>query len=92
MYEMDLASVDEIIIKQNVDGDLYAIIKTNDKTKTKAEMKKYFDKLAFQYQSYEPEKMVQLEERLEKEVGNYLIFIIHKDGETIYNNVIESLE
>ena len=91
-YELDLSLMDEYIIKQNMNGDLYAIIKTSNKKEVKDDMEEYFEKVKTFNQAYSPERLELLENRLEKEIGDYLIYIIAKDGNEIYNKIIESIE
>ena len=79
------------VIKQNQDGDLYAIIKTNEKTKVKNDMEKYFEKIQKFNTNYSPERLEILDNRVEKEIGDYLIYIVAENAEEIYNNIVKSL-
>ena len=45
VYGLNLDLMEVHIIKQNTEGDLYAIIKTNEKSKVKNDMTKYFEKV-----------------------------------------------
>ena len=91
-YELDLSLMDEYAIKQNMNGDLYAIIKTSHKNEVKDDMDEYFEKVKTFNQAYSPERLQLLENRLEKEIGDYLIYIIAEDANEIYNEIIDSME
>jgi lipoprotein len=91
VYGLNLDLMEVHIIKQNTDGDLYAIIKTKEKTKVKNDMKKYFEKIEKFNANYSPERLEILDNRVEKEIGDYLIYIVAKDANGIYNNIVKSL-
>ena len=91
IYGLNLDLMEVHIIKQNTDGDLYAIIKTKEKTKVKNDMKKYFEKIEKFNANYSPERLEILDNRVEKEIGDYLIYIVAKDANDIYNNIVKSL-
>ena len=91
VYCLNLDLMEVHIIKQNTDGDLYAIIKTKEKTKVKNDMKKYFEKIEKFNANYSPERLEILDNRVEKEIGDYLIYIVAKDANGIYNNIVKSL-
>ena len=91
VYGLNLDLMEVHIIKQNTDGDLYAIIKTKEKTKVKNDMKKYFEKIEKFNANYSPERLEILDNRVEKEIGDYLIYIVAKDSNGIYNNIVRSL-
>ena len=79
------------IIKQNTNGDLYAIIKTNEKVKVKSDMTKYFEKIQKFNTNYSPERLEILSNRVEKEIGDYLIYIVAENADDIYKNIVNSL-
>ena len=91
VYGLNLDLMEVHVIKQNTDGDLYAIIKTTDKTQTKNDMKNYFEKVETFNANYSPERLKILEERVEKEIGDYLIYIVAENADEIYNNIINNL-
>lgn len=91
VYGLNIDLMEVHIIKQNTNGDLYAIIKTNEKSKVKNEMTKYFDKIQKFNSNYSPERLEILNNRVEKEIGNYLIYIVAENGDEIYSNIINSL-
>lgn len=92
VYGLDLSKMEEYVIKQNTDGDLYAIIKTNEKNLVKNDMDNYFDKIKQFNTAYSPERLEILEDRLEKEIGDYLIYIVASDAQDIYNEILDSME
>ena len=92
IYDLKLDSLQEYIVKKNNDGDMYAIIKTNDKMDVKEQMDKYFDKVRDFNTAYSPERVELIDDRLEKEIGDYLIFIVAIDSEKIYQNIISNIK
>lgn len=91
VYGLDLDKMEVHIIKQNSDGDFYAIIKTNDKAKVKSDMENYFEKVQKFNENYSPERLEILNNRVEKEIGDYLIYIVAENADEIYDNIIKSL-
>lgn len=91
VYGLNLDLMEVHIIKQNTDGDLYAIIKTNKKSEVKNDMTKYFEKIEKFNTNYSPERLEILNNRVEKEIGDYLIYIVAENADEIYNNVVKSL-
>ena len=91
-YSLNLDNMQEYVFKQNEDGDFYAIIKTNKKTEVKNNMKEYFAKVKEFNTAYSPERLQLLEDRLEKELGDTLIYIIANNSENIYNDVLNTIE
>lgn len=92
VYDIDLSKIDSYVVKQNSDGDLYAIIKTTDKESVKEDMESYFDKIKTFNEAYAPERIEILENRLEKEIGDYLIYIVAENADEIYQDVIDTIE
>lgn len=91
VYGLNLDLMEVHIIKQNTEGDLYVIIKTSDKTKVKKDMAKYFEKVQNFNANYSPERLEIFNNRVEKEIGDYLIYIVAENADEIYNKIIESL-
>lgn len=91
VYGLNLDLMEEHIVKQNTDGDLYAIIKTSEKSKVKNDMTKYFEKIQDFNTNYSPERLEILNNRIEKEIGDYLIYIVAENADEIYNNIVKSL-
>lgn len=91
-YGLDLNNMEDWAFKQNEDGDLYAIIKTSKKTVVKNEMKEYFAKVKDFNASYSPKRLEILENRLEKELGNYLIYIVAENSDSIYNDILDTIK
>ena len=92
IYDLNLNSLSEYVVKQNDDGDMYAIVKTEDKVSVKEQMDNYFDKVRDFNTAYSPERVELIDNRLEKEIGDYLIFIVSNDSEKIYQDIVNSLE
>ena len=91
VYGLNLDIMEVHVIKQNTEGDLYAIIKTNEKTQVKNDMVKYFEKIQKFNANYSPERLEILNNRVEQEIGDYLIYIVAKNADEIYNNIVKSL-
>ena len=91
VYGLNLDLMEEHIVKQNTDGDLYAIITTSEKSKVKNDMTKYFEKIQEFNTNYSPERLEILNNRVEKEIGDYLIYIVAENADEIYNNIVKSL-
>ena len=91
-YNLDLSKMEKWIFKQNEEGDLYAIIKTSNKTEVKQAMKDYFAKVKDFNSSYSPERLEILENRLEKNLGDYLIYIVARDNESIYQDILDTMK
>lgn len=92
VYGVSLSTIEEFIVKQNGDGDMYAIIKAKDKAKVKEDMDGYFDKIKTYNEAYEPDRLETLENRLEKEIGDYLIYIVSEDAKDIYEDILDTIE
>jgi len=92
VYEIDFNLIEEYVIKENEEGDLYAIIRTNNKSSLKENMDSYFEKVRDFNTAYSPERVEILDSRLEKEIGEFLIYIVAKDANKIYNDIIHTME
>lgn len=92
VYDLDFDSEERHIVKQNSEGDMYAIIFTEDRYEMKEEMDAYFDKVRDFNTAYSPERVKLIDERLEKEIGNYLIYIVAENSESIYQDIINTME
>lgn len=91
VYGLNLELMEVHVIKENTSGDLYAIIKTTDKNQTKKDMENYFEKVKTFNANYSPERLQILEDRVEKEIGDYLIYIVAENANEIYENIINNL-
>ena len=91
LYGLDTSKMTNFIFKENKDGDFYAIIETSSINEVKTNMKDYFNKVKQFNQTYSPERLELLENRVEKEIDAYLIYIIAEDADKIYDKIIEEL-
>ena len=91
VYGLNLDLMEVHVIKENTSGDLYAIIKTTDKNQTKKDMENYFEKVKTFNANYSPERLQILEDRVEKEIGDYLIYIVAENADEIYEDIINNL-
>lgn len=92
VYNLDLSLMNAHTIKQNTGGDLYAIIETDNKQEVKEQMDEYFEKVKQFNTAYSPERLEILENRVEKEIGNYLIYIVAEDADDIYKDILDSID
>lgn len=92
VYNLDLSTMNEHIFKENTNGDLYAIINTNQKNEVKEMMNEYFSKIREFNVAYSPERLQILDDRLEREIGNTLIYIIAGNAEEIYNDILNEID
>ena len=91
VYALDTSKMKNFIFKENKDGDFYAIIETSNINEVKTNMKDYFSKVKQFNQTYSPERLELLENRVEKEIDSYLIYIIAEDADKIYDKIVEGL-
>lgn len=91
IYAVDTSLFTSCIIKQNTEGEMYAIILTSNKTTAKENMEAYFNKVRDYNVAYSPEQVKLIDNRLEKEIGNYLIYIVSEDSEKIYQDIIDNM-
>lgn len=92
VYNMDLGLFESYVVKQNSEGNMYAIVLTNNKSEAKEQFEKYFEKVRDFNVAYSPEQVKLIDEHLEKEIGNYLIYIVAENNENIYQDIINTVE
>jgi len=92
VYGVSLSNIEEFIVKQNGEGDMYAIIKAKDKSKVEKDMDGYFAIIKRYNEQFEPDRLETLENRLEKEIGDYLIYIVSEDAKDIYEDILDTME
>ncbi|MBE6144666.1 MAG: DUF4358 domain-containing protein [Firmicutes bacterium] len=91
IYAVDTSLFTSFVIKQNMEGEMYAIILTSNKTMSKENMEAYFNKVRDYNVAYSPEQVKLIDNRLEKEIGNYLIYIVSEDSDKIYQDIIDNM-
>ena len=92
VYGMNLETFSNYVFKSNMNGEVYAIIKSSDKSDTKEQMDKYFSKVREYNTAYSPEQVQKLDDRLEKEIGDYLIYIVSDSQDKVYQDIIDTME
>ncbi len=96
IYDLDLSLMDEYIIKSgsNRNGNLYALIKVKDENKeaVKKQMDKLFEILETQSNLYSPEAVELLENKVQTNVGDCLVYISYKDTDKAYDLVKENIK
>ena len=77
-----------------VDPSMYLIVKVNEDSKSvlKYQLNDMFQKYYNAYNSYYPEQAKMIENRLEKELNGYLIYIISYDNNAVYQAIQDSLK
>lgn len=94
-YDIDVSCMNEIIAYMSVNAasaDMYIVILPKDKQKAKEEINKIFDVYDSTFKNYYPLEQAKIENRLEKEYGKYLIYIVSDNNELVYNTIINSKE
>ena len=77
-----------------VDPSMYLIVKANseDEAVLKYQIEEMFTNYYNYYNSYYPEEAKMIEDRLEKELYGYLIYIVSYDNDAVYQAIEESLK
>ena len=91
-YNLELNDMQEYLFKQNTAGDFYAIIKTENPTEVKKQMNNYFERVKDFNSSYSPERLEILNERLEKQLDQYLIYIVASNADEIYEKILDEID
>lgn len=96
IYDLDLSLMDEYIIKSGStrNGNLYALIRVKDENKeaVKKQMDKLFEILETQSNLYSPEAVELLENKVQTNVGDCLVYISYKDTDKAYDLVKENIK
>lgn len=93
-YGLDVSLLDEyvIYISSSVeDPSMYMVIKPKEEKLSivKYQVKDMFDRYLSAYMGYYPEGASLIEDRMEKENGKYLIYIVSSDNEKVYNEILK---
>lgn len=96
-YGIDVSLLEEyvIYISSSVeDPSMYMVLKPNiDKTSVvKYQVEDMFDKYLSAYMGYYPEAATMIEDKMEKEYNNYLIYIVSLDNQKVYEKILECKE
>lgn len=89
-FNIATSDVEEYIGKlpgMNINANMYLIIKPKDGKKQviKDAMADYMKKLEDTFRNYSAGQAEIVEGRMEKELGGYLIYIVSRDNDTVYN-------
>lgn len=103
VMEMPIESIEDVLgIKEDqveeflmatpmmiVRSDTYIIVKPSEgnKNKVKEKIDEYMDSLEEQWKTYLPEQYELVKNRLEKELGDYLIYIVSIDNDLAYKTI-----
>ena len=96
-YGIDVSLLEEYIIyisSSVEDPSMFMVLKPN---KEKVSVVKYqvedmFDKYLSAYMGYYPEAATIIEDKMEKEINDYLIYIVSLDNQKVYNQILECKE
>ncbi len=96
-YGLDVTLLDEYVIylpSAVVDASMYIIAKPKEgeSSVVKYQIKDLFEKYYNAYNGYYPKQAKLIENRMEKELNGYLIYIVSEDNDKVYNKIKESLE
>ena len=96
IYDLDLSLMDEYVIKSasSRNGYVYALIKVSgaNKDKVKKQMDHLFEVLETQSNLYSPEAVEILENKVQTNVGDCLVYISYKDTDKAYDLVKENIK
>ena len=91
IYGLDVDKCDEYVIKASSlsNGNFYAILKVNsdNMNEIKNQMNYMFDVLENQSNLYSPEAKQKIENRLETNIGDFLIYLVGDDTDELYECV-----
>lgn len=96
-YGIDVELLEEYIIyisSSVEDPSMYMVLKPiKEKTSiVKYQVDDMFDKYLNAYKGYYPEAATVIEDKMEKEYNDYLIYIVSLDNQKVYNEIISCKE
>lgn len=80
------------ISSEVVDPSMFLVVKAKDDSKAvlKYQIKEMFDKYYNAYNSYYPKEAKMINDRLEKELNGYLVYIVSYDNNSVFQAINES--
>lgn len=96
-YGLDVTLLDEYAIylpSAVVDASMYIVAKPKEgeSSVVKYQINELLEKYYNAYNGYYPKEAKLIEDRMEKELDGYLIYIVSADNEKVYNAIKESLK
>lgn len=96
-YGLDTSLLEEYAIylpSAVVNASMYIIAKPKDgeESVVKYQIKDLFEKYYNAYNGYYPKEAKLIENRMEKELNGYLIYIVSSDNDKVYNTIKENLK
>ena len=96
-YGLDTSLLDEYVIylpSAVVNSSMYIIAKpkNGEESVVKYQVKDLFEKYYNAYNGYYPKEAKLIENRMEKELNGYLIYIVSSDNDKVYNAIKENLK
>ena len=96
-YGIDVTLLDEyvIYISSSVeDPSMYMVLKpaSDKKSVVKYQVEDMFDRYLSAYMGYYPEAATIIEDKMEKEYNDYLIYIVSLDNQKVYEEILKSKE
>ena len=93
-YSVDVDLFDEYVIYLSSsveDPSMYMVLKPkkDKESVVKYQINDMYKEYLAAYQGYYPEAVPTIENRLEKEEGDYLIYVVSKDNNSVYNKIME---
>lgn len=96
-YGIDVTLLEEYVIHISSsveDPSMYMVLKPNSEKKSvvKYQVEEMFNRYLSAYMGYYPEAATIIEDKMEKEYGDYLIYIVSLDNQKVYNEILECKE
>ena len=96
-YGLDTSLLEEYAIylpSAVVNSSMYIIAKpkNGEESVVKYQIKDLFEKYYNAYNGYYPKEAKLIENRMEKELNGYLIYIVSSDNDKVYNTIKENLK
>lgn len=96
VYGLEVANCDQYMIKSSTlaNGDFYAILKVSKEnvSAVKSQMQGLFLTLESQSNLYSPEAVNLIKNKLETTIGDYLIYLVGKDTNALYEIVKQNIK
>ena len=94
-YGLDSSLLDDYLIympSSVVNASMFIVVKpiSGQESVVKYQIKELFEKYYNAYNGYYPKEAKLIEDRMEKEVDGYLVYIVSNDNDKVYNLLKES--
>ena len=97
VYGVDLTLLNDYLFYLSsdvVDPSMYLVVNSSEENKSvvKYQIEELFNKYYNSYNNYYPKEAKMIEDRLEKEYEDYLIYIVSYDNDKVYQAIEESFK